>query len=78
MIAGHVDDFLVAGCPDDKNWQAIEEALKQKYKWGEWETDRFTQCGVLIKKRLICFVATALCGWGQRNQPQCDQEKGTQ
>ena len=49
MIAGHVDDFLVAGCPEDKNWQAIEEALKQKYKWGEWETDRFAQRGVLIE-----------------------------
>ena len=51
MIAGHVDDFLVAGDSTDKDWKAIEEALKQKYKWGEWETDRFTQCGVLIESR---------------------------
>ena len=49
MIARHVDDFLVAGDPQDKDWQAIEQALKDKYKWGEWEVDRFTQCGVLIE-----------------------------
>ena len=27
-------------------WQAANEKLKKLYKWGKWETDTFTLCGV--------------------------------
>lgn len=49
MVAGHVDDFLFTGAPDDKEWQAIEQALQKKYQWSDWEEDKFVQCGVHIE-----------------------------
>ena len=51
MVAGHVDDFLFAGDSQDKEWRAIEEALQTKYKWSDWETGKFIQCGVTIEEQ---------------------------
>ncbi|CAE7261879.1 RE1 [Symbiodinium sp. CCMP2592] len=50
MISGHVDDFLFGGRDDDKEWQAILDQIKVKFKWGDWEEDSFVQCGVLIRQ----------------------------
>ena len=48
MISGHVDDFLFAGREDDAEWQAIIARIKEKFKWGDWDSGQFVQCGVLI------------------------------
>ena len=48
-ICGHVDDFLFMGDSEDTEWNKILEAIKNKFKWGDWERDAFTQCGVRIK-----------------------------
>ena len=48
MISGHVDDFLFAGREDDTEWQAIIARIKEKFKWGDWDSGQFVQCGVLI------------------------------
>ena len=50
LIAGHVDDFLFAGHPDDAEWSKIEVAIQKHYKWSEWQTGDFTQCGVRIQE----------------------------
>lgn len=50
IIACHVDDFLFSGSEKDESWQEVLQKIKQHYKWGEWESGRFTQCGVLIEE----------------------------
>ena len=47
MITGHVDDFMFGGAEDDKGWQEILRLIKERFRWGHWEQDCFTQCGVL-------------------------------
>ena len=50
MIAGHVDDFLFTGSHDDKGWQEVLQQIRNHFKWSDWETQKFTQCGVQIVK----------------------------
>lgn len=50
IISGHVDDFLFSGRSDDPLWQSIEKAIKDEFKWSDWEESRFVQCGVLIEE----------------------------
>ena len=42
----YVDDFIIAGSPNNRKWQLANEKLKKLYKWGHGETDSFTLCGV--------------------------------
>ena len=41
----YIDDFIIAGKSNGK-WQAEKDKLKKLYKWGKWESDSFTLCGV--------------------------------
>ena len=50
MISGHVDDFLFSGSAEDSEWQALLEKIKQKFKWGDWDADKFVQCGVHVER----------------------------
>ncbi|CAE7660472.1 RE1, partial [Symbiodinium sp. CCMP2456] len=50
MISGHVDDFLFSGSADDAEWQALLEKIRQRFKWGDWEQDKFVQCGVQVER----------------------------
>ncbi|CAE7708489.1 RE1, partial [Symbiodinium pilosum] len=50
VISGHDDDFLFAGKSGDQFWEDKLEAIKQKFKWGAWDTGSFTQCGVLVEQ----------------------------
>ena len=50
IISGHVDDFLFAGEKGDRLWESKVAAIKQKYKWGDWDSGKFTQCGVVIEQ----------------------------
>ena len=50
MISGHVDDFLFSGKADDTEWQGILTSLRERFKWGDWDTNDFVQCGVRIRK----------------------------
>ena len=49
MISGHVDDFIFAGSSTDKEWHDILEKIKSHFKWGDWDEDSFTQCGVQVE-----------------------------
>ena len=49
MISGHVDDFIFAGSQHDKEWQALLTQIRERFKWGDWDADRFTQCGVHVE-----------------------------
>ena len=49
MISGHVDDFIFAGLESDKEWLGILERIKAHFKWGDWDMDNFTQCGVQVE-----------------------------
>ena len=42
----YVDDFIVAGKTNDPRWRKAKESLQKLYKWGKWETNSFTLCGV--------------------------------
>ena len=49
-ISGHVDDFLFSGPEGDELWESKLRAIKEKFKWGDWEAGKFTQCGVVIEQ----------------------------
>ncbi|OLQ05959.1 Retrovirus-related Pol polyprotein from transposon TNT 1-94 [Symbiodinium microadriaticum] len=89
LISGHVDDFLFGGSDQDMEWQSVLEKIRAKFKWGDWEQDVFTQCGVQIQQTPQGFelsqvpyvedhlVEIPLCGskrWN-KDQPTSDREK---
>ena len=39
---------LFGGASGDAEWQQILKKIKDKFRWGDWEEDTFTQCGVLM------------------------------
>ena len=43
--------FLFGGREHDQRWQLIKEKIKDRFKFGEWERNKFTQCGVTIEQR---------------------------
>ena len=49
-ISGHVDDFIFAGSDQHEGWRGILKKIQGRFQWGDWEEDRFTQCGVLIEQ----------------------------
>ncbi|CAE7675497.1 GIP [Symbiodinium sp. CCMP2592] len=49
MVTGHVDDFLFGGSEEDQGWQKIIRLIKEKFRWGDWDQDKFVQCGVQIE-----------------------------
>ncbi|CAE7480558.1 RE1 [Symbiodinium sp. CCMP2592] len=49
MITGHVDDFLFGGSSEDSEWQAILEKIRTRFKWGDWDSNNFVQCGVEVR-----------------------------
>ncbi|OLP93409.1 Copia protein [Symbiodinium microadriaticum] len=50
VISGHVDDFLFGGSSTDREWQAIIQQIQQRFKWGDWDSGKFTQCGVQVEQ----------------------------
>ena len=50
IISGHVDDFMMVGSPSDRYWTEAREAIQAKFRWGEFEYDKFTQCGVQVER----------------------------
>ena len=51
FACGHVDDFLFGGREDDERWTAIKKKITKRFQWGQWESKKFTQCGVDIVQR---------------------------
>jgi hypothetical protein len=51
IISCHVDDFLFSGGQQDQEWEALLKTIREKYAWGEWESKKFVQCGVLIEEQ---------------------------
>ena len=45
----HVDDFMFAGDLNDERWQKTRKAIQERFRWGDWEKGKFTQCGVQIE-----------------------------
>ena len=56
LISGHVDDFLFTGNTQDARWNWIIDQIKTRFKWGDWDCDHFTQCGVNITKTEDGFI----------------------
>ena len=50
-ISGHVDDFLFCGKQGDALWESKLQAIREHFKWGDWEEGRFTQCGVVVEQK---------------------------
>ncbi|CAE7515030.1 RE1 [Symbiodinium sp. CCMP2456] len=50
VVSGHVDDFLFGGRQGDELWESKLQAIKAKFKWGDWEAGKFTQCGVIVEQ----------------------------
>ena len=51
IISGHVDDFVFIGNPQDEYWQRAKKSIQEAFRWGEFEEDKFTQCGVQISRQ---------------------------
>ncbi|CAE7292450.1 RE1 [Symbiodinium sp. KB8] len=49
LISGHVDDFIFGGDDAHQGWCEKLRKIQEQFRWGDWETDKFTQCGVLIE-----------------------------
>ena len=49
-VCGHVDDFMFGGDPKDSTWCQSKEKIQARFKWGQWESGKFLQCGVLIEQ----------------------------
>eukprot|EP00439_Symbiodinium_sp_Y106_P070844 s93_g12.t1 len=56
LISGHVDDFLFSGGADDQGWQEILKKIQQRFKWGDWDQDKFVQCGVQVERTPTGFT----------------------
>ena len=56
VVSGHVDDFLFTGSDQNPRWRHIIEQIKAKFKWGDWEKNQFTQCGVQVQRSGTKFV----------------------
>eukprot|EP00435_Cladocopium_sp_Y103_P054802 s94_g18.t1 len=90
LIAGHVDDFLFSGPQNCPAWQQIIESIKTKFKWTDWESNSFTQCGVLVEEQpdgsfhlsqkqyveKIPEIFLNATRKKQTNEPTTDREKG--
>ena len=50
MVSGHVDDFMFSGRQDDAEWQKILKSIQERFRWSDWESEHFVQCGVKIDK----------------------------
>ena len=50
VISGHVDDFMMVGSPEDVYWLEAKRKIQEHFRWGEFEYDDFTQCGVQIRR----------------------------
>ena len=50
-ICSHVDDFMFGGLATDSRWLHAKTAIKERFKFGEWEQKKFIQCGVTIEQR---------------------------
>lgn len=51
LISGHVDDFLFAGPSNNSDWNALTTKIKEHFKWTDWETKSFVQCGVKVEEQ---------------------------
>ena len=50
IISGHVDDFVMLGAPEDPVWTEARRKIQAHFRWGEFEVNDFTQCGVQIRR----------------------------
>ncbi|CAE7364660.1 unnamed protein product, partial [Symbiodinium pilosum] len=41
---------------DDPEWIGIKNQIRSRFKWGQWESGRFLQCGVLIEQQESSFL----------------------
>ena len=55
-ICCHVDDFLFGGADSDPRWQKVCSQIQERFKWTEWETDKFVQCGLTVEQTPTGFL----------------------
>ena len=48
--------LLFAGGAEDSEWQEILKQIQQRFKWGDWDSGKFTQCGVQIEQTSEGFL----------------------
>lgn len=50
LISGHVADFVFSGNEQCSAWKDIIASIQKEYKWSDWETGSFVQCGVKVEQ----------------------------
>ena len=64
-IASHVDDFIITGKEDDKDWMRYRQLFKEMYSWSPWQTGTFTFAGIELKQTkdyTIYMTQEKFCG----------------
>ena len=64
-IASHVDDFIITGKEDDKDWKRYREEFKKMYNWSPWQAGSFTFAGIELKQTkdyTIYMTQEKFCG----------------
>ena len=51
LACSHVDDFQMAGDPNDKRWASILEKIKAVYEWGSWKKGEYVYAGVRVRQQ---------------------------
>ena len=52
VVAAYVDDFLIAGDHNNKEFLKIRTSIQNMYRWGAWDKGSFTMCGVKITQKM--------------------------
>ena len=52
VVAAYVDDFLIAGDHNNKEFLKIRTDIQNMYRWGAWSKGTFTMCIVKITQKL--------------------------
>ena len=79
---------MFAGKTGDAAWERVLQAIKERFKWSDWEEGKFTQCGVVVQQSSEGFelsqptyleklheISVNASRRKDRSQPTTDKEK---
>ena len=46
----HVDDIMIGGPKNDREFKRMMDKVNRLYEWGEWERNEFDQCGCRVRQ----------------------------
>ncbi len=56
IVVWHADDFMIGGYTEHPKFKGDFDYIKSLYDWGDWESERFDQCGVPVEQFADCSI----------------------